>query len=89
MGGQGYWGRACRQKGPARATKYFSGNGVAVAAMCAALHQHGTRTDVTGGGLSDLSIAPKKGPNVRLMVGFVKTNVPKKKPHKHVSACEA
>ena len=27
------WGRACRQKGPARATKYFSGNGVSVAAM--------------------------------------------------------
>jgi hypothetical protein len=33
-----YWGLACRQKGPAPATKYFSGNGVSVASMCAVLH---------------------------------------------------
>ena len=39
-GGAGYGGLACRQKGPARATKYFSGNGVAVAAMCAVRHQY-------------------------------------------------
>ena len=35
-----YWGLACRQNGPARATKYFSGNGIAVASMCAVLHQY-------------------------------------------------
>jgi len=35
-----HWGLAYLEKGPARATKYFSGNGIAVAAMCAALHKH-------------------------------------------------
>ena len=35
-GGARYWGLACRQKGPAPATKYFSGNGIALASMCAA-----------------------------------------------------
>ena len=33
-------GLACREKGPARATKYFSGNGIAVAAMRADRHKH-------------------------------------------------
>ena len=37
-GGARYWGLAYLEKGPARATKYFSGNGVAVASMCAVLH---------------------------------------------------
>ena len=36
----GYWGLAYREKGPAPATKYFSGNGIAVALMCAVLHKH-------------------------------------------------
>ena len=39
-GGPRYWGRACRQKGPARATRNFSGNGVAVEAMCADRHEY-------------------------------------------------
>ena len=39
-GGARYWGRACREKGPAPATKYFSGNGIAVATMCAVRHQY-------------------------------------------------
>ena len=33
-----YWSLACRQNGPAPATKYFSGNGIAVASMCGVLH---------------------------------------------------
>ena len=36
----GYWGLAYREKGPAPATKYFSGNAVSVAAMCAESHQY-------------------------------------------------
>jgi len=35
-----HWGLASLEKGPAPATKYFSGNGIAVAAMCADLHQY-------------------------------------------------
>ena len=44
----GTGGLACRQKGPARATKYFSGNAVSVASMCADLHRcrYGTLTRV-------------------------------------------
>ena len=33
-------GLAYQEKGPASATKYFSGNGIAVAVMCAVLHQY-------------------------------------------------
>ena len=40
---------AYREKGPAPATKYFSGNGVAVASMCAVLHQY-RPVLATGGG---------------------------------------
>ena len=42
-------GRACRQKGPARATKYFSGNGVSVASICAARHKHCPPVAAEGG----------------------------------------
>ena len=47
-----YWGLTCRQKGPARATKYFSGNGVAVASMCAVLDKYRPVAANEGGGLT-------------------------------------
>ena len=52
-----YWGLTCRQKGPARATKYFSGNGVAVAAMCAVLHQY-RPVAANEGGVVDRRLTP-------------------------------
>ena len=36
----GRFSLACRAKGPAPATRNFSGNGIAVALMCAVLHQY-------------------------------------------------
>ena len=45
----GTGGLACRQKGPAPATKYFSGNAVSVALMCAVLHQYRPSGEQTGG----------------------------------------
>ena len=35
-------------------TKYFSGNGVSVAAMCAESHQYRPLLAATGGGLAEL-----------------------------------
>jgi len=47
--GGGHWGRACLERGPAPATKYFSGNGIAVALMCAVLHKHRPVVAMLGG----------------------------------------
>ena len=54
----GYWGLACRQKGPDQATKYCSGNGVAVEAMCADRHQHRPVDDNEGGGAVERRLTP-------------------------------
>ena len=47
-------------------TKYFSGNGVSVAAMCADLHQYRPVTANEGGHIRSV-VAPGKEPLGRLM----------------------
>ena len=50
---------ACRQKRPVPVIKYFSGNGIAVAAMCADSHKH-RPVAANEGGLPQPSIYPPK-----------------------------
>ncbi len=61
-----YWGLAYRQKGPARATKYFSGNGVAVASICAVLHKYRPVAANEGGLPGKVDISPEMGPTAHL-----------------------
>ena len=74
-GGVPHWGLACRQKGPARATKYFSGNGVAVASMCAVRHQYRPVAANEVGG-SGPAIDPDFDPQVSTVVSTASTKVP-------------
>ena len=61
--------------GPARATKYFSGNGVAVEAMCTVLHQYRPVAANEGGG-SGPAIDPDFAPQVSTVVSTASTQVP-------------
>ncbi len=62
----------------APATKYFSGNGIAVAAMCAALHKHRPVAANEGGG-SGPAIDPDFGPSVGPCMGPQHLTAPKSK----------
>ena len=49
-----------------RHLNFFSGNGIAVAAMCAALHEHGPPTVDDGGGSPSLRSIPRNDSPWRL-----------------------
>ena len=76
----GYWGLACRHKGPARATKYFSGNAVSVAPMCAALHKYRPVAANEGGVTGKVDISLEMGPAGDLWVTWCPSDVYRKIP---------
>jgi hypothetical protein len=55
-------GLAYLEKGPAPATKYFSGNAVSVASMCANLHQYRPVAANEGGLTGKVDISLETGP---------------------------
>ena len=85
----GTGGLAYRQKGPAPATKYFSGNGISVASMCAARHQYRPVAANEGGGISGLFLPLKKSQSGDLWETQGPVSPREQKPHKRISACEA
>ena len=83
------WGLACRQKGPARATKYFSGNGVAVASMCAVLHQYRPVAANEGGLTGKVDISLEMPPLGDYTETWSPWEAMDRKPRKLISACGA
>jgi hypothetical protein len=56
-GGVPHWGLFYQEKGLVLAAKYFSGNGVSLAAMCTVLNEY-RPSDDQGGGTVDRRLTP-------------------------------
>ena len=67
----------------------FSGNGIAVASMCAGSHKYRPSRDQTGGLTGKVDISPEMGPTVCTLFAQIPTVKDTIKPYNLVSDCRA